>query len=318
LTFFGWQALISVATSLGGAALARRVSPSDVERVRPQWRHITDAKTLALGSGFLSLLFVAANSTDKVLLPRFLTGAEYGLYVATAQLAVIVFLAAHAVWSAIHPRLLMALAERDATRAKEIYSLGAILMTSVCSGAILVTWLAAPSIIALWLPSDSDVPVFANVLVVLTIGYAAAALSHLSLSLQYASKSMTLSIVTLAPALLLVPMGGLLLFGGFMPLSGAVTWTLIYVAFLAGGYIVHLTHGRAFTLLWLKMAIAPLFLSVMIGYVLSPWSYRLTGPYQIVAALLVALTVAGVMICTSAYVRSILKTRLAVFVNFGR
>ena len=280
MLFFAWHTVAALAMSVTGSVVARRSTPATTNPAAVEWSLYKDLRGLAVGSGLLSVLFVSANSIDKIFLPHFLSISDYGYYVAVSQLAVIVFLVVHAIWSAQHPKLLTALSSGNSSNALNIYVLTANLMSAASSAIILAVWLAAPALIGLW-ARNADKEIFGSVLIVLTVSNAAAAMSHLTLSIQYSAKTMFPMLLVLAVAVFVVPLTVLLGSEGLTAVRGAIAGGGIFVAFLLGGISTYLRHGQPFLNRWWRAVLLPLLATVLLAWVLGRWTHSLPDLGQI-------------------------------------
>lgn len=282
MAFFGWQAFAAVATSLICAWIARRSSPRSHGSAAYNWSLYKDLRSLMVGTGLYYVVHGVAYNLDKILLPRFLDAADFGHYVAIGQLAVIAFWVPHAVWWAQNPRILAALATSNTRSGVETYALTATLMSAICSATILAVYLAAPALVRIWIGA-SDSGNFGYVLIMLTLGNAAYALSHLAQSIQQAAKTMVPLVLVYAGATFGVPIVAFLVLGTFTPLSGAAVWCGVYVLSFLGSLTAYLRHAPTFIGVWGRRVLLPLLLTVSVGALMSSWTHALPDYLQIIA-----------------------------------
>lgn len=310
VAFLGWQLLMSIATTTVGARLSRQVTSA---RGPLDWSILRDIGRLAASSGMLSILFVLANSIDKIALPRFVRAAEFGSYIALAQIASIVFIVAQSLWSAINPRFIAAMSAQDARALGRLFSLQCALMVSAVVGAVLITGLAGDAVAAIWL-GDAATSTSPYILVILTTGYASAALSHLALTQQQAGASMTTAVLALACALVFVPLASIVVLGAPTSVTGALTWSAIYAVFLLGSGLVFFGKARAFLRRWLTHVILPFVTTLALVAVAGRATQRLPDLAQLAVGCGTATLSAACLLMLNAPVReaaATLATRLA-------
>jgi len=280
--FFACQASAAIATSLLGAWFARRSFGPSLEAAAIDWSLYKDLRTLMIGTGLYYVVHGLAYNLDKVFLPRFLSAADYGHYVAIGQLAVIAFWVPHGIWWAQNPRLLAALAAGDTRRSLDAFALTATLMSATCTAVILLVYLAAPAFVRIWRDATS-VEGFAQVLILLILGNAAYALTHLAMSIQQAAKTMSPLLFVYAVSALVIPMAAVLVLGTFTATSGASVWCALYVVSFLGGMTAYRKHAPAFLSIWAYRVVMPFLLTVLLGTAASQWTHALSESSQIVA-----------------------------------
>ncbi|MEP7030201.1 MAG: hypothetical protein ABI830_04640, partial [Pseudolabrys sp.] len=190
--FFGWQVFVATTAVAILYVASWRITPTDTARIVPEWRNLHEIRGLMWGASNMIVLFIAANAIDKLLLPRFIGAAEYGLYVATGQLALSVFLIVQAVWAALNPRLLASIAAKDAKATRGVFLIATGLMTALFCGFMIATMIATPSVLRIWIGSaashyDASASRFDIVLVALCAGFGMAGLSYLALTIHQAA-----------------------------------------------------------------------------------------------------------------------------------
>lgn len=233
--FFAWNVATALAMTLAVSFACRRSIPQPHGAVRPSLGTFREIEGLALSSGVLSLMFLVANTLDKVALPRFATARDFGLYVAVGQLAVIAFVVIQAIWTTMHPRILSSLARGDTEEARRRVQGLLCLAVAVLGGAMIGAAVAGSALLPLWV-RGAHTPGLETVLIALVAGYSTAGLVMPALSLQQAGNNVWPSVAALAISLATV----LICWAAFIrrvdPTVVAVAWASVYgLAFLLSG-----------------------------------------------------------------------------------
>lgn len=309
--FFVVHCLTSVAMLWSAARSCRReLGPVGPRRNRPDWSLLAAARPLIIGSGMLSLLFVGANSIDKLVLPRFATVEEFGAYVALGQLAVVPFMVVHAIWTAGHPRLLSVLAGADAAAAAGIFGMMAGAMASLACAAIVFVVGSANWLALHWLGERARMPTGAAILALLTLGYVAAGLSHLALSIQQARKTMASAACSLIAYLCVAGAVLLLVPAVRNPVGCAALWCSVYSGYMLAGAMAFRGPDGRLGRIWLYRLLTPLLLSIAGGFAVQATMERLPELLQPMAAALAALVALVLVAATNQQLRSASHTML--------
>ena len=278
--FFAWQFLSGLIASAAVIAFSYKITL--VARVAPNWRGLMELRGVMFGAGQMLFLFVVAGNIDKFFLPRFVSAAEYGLYVAVGQLAISNFLIIQPVWAAFHPRLVAAMAANDARSAQQAFLSAAGVMAALCCAFVVGAMTATPAILHLWVGERGAG--FDLVLVLIAVGYGLFGLSHLVLTIHQAAGRYFPTPLIFAGAIIVIPVVGYLTFPRIDVTAMAAVWTLIYACeFLAGAFAFRLYAPRLLPL-WIAYVIFPLILALLAGALLSNWTHGLAVPAQLVVA----------------------------------
>jgi len=289
--FFFWQLLVGVIASAVAVAVAYKIT--GVVRVPPAWSGLMELRGVLLGAGQMLLLSGLANNLDKFFLPRFVSAAEYGIYVAVAQLAISNFLIVHSVWAAFHPRLLGAMAARDNKSTHQAFLSAAGVMIALCCAFMVGTMTATPAILHLWVGDRGKG--FGWVLILIVAGYGLVGLLDLAISIHQAAGRYFPTPLIFAVAIVVVPITGYLSLPRIDVTSVAAMWTTIYVLiFLASGFAFRLYAPRLLPL-WITYVIVPFVLALFAGALLSTWTHGLAAPVQLSFAVAFA-TLTGLLV----------------------
>ena len=312
--FFLWHIFASLAADFAGALASRRSIPAGWHAGGADWAVLREVEGLALSSAALSLMFLAANTLDKVALPRFVTAREYGLYIAVSQLALIANVIVQTVWTTMHPKLLASLAQgvNDDNRAQ--FQLMLSLMTGVCASGIALCWVAGPALLPIWIKGGALDGQLNQVLTLLVVGYAAAALIMPSITIQQTLNSVWPSVIYLAIALTAMIAVWSLAFRQVDIVSVAAIWAGVYIlSFILSGF-TYAKYDRRILFDWIGKVLVPLLATVGVSALVSQWTGRAGSSIQIAAGFGLALICGMVSLGASAEVRrwySIVARRLS-------
>lgn len=278
--FFAWQLFIGVIASVTAIAFSYKITL--VARVPPDWRGMMELRGVLLGAGQMLLLFGIANNLDKFFLPRFVSAAEYGIYVAVGQLAISNFLIIQPIWAAFHPRLLGAMAASDTRSTHQVFLSAAGVMTALCCAFMVGTITATPAILHLWV-RERGVG-FDWVLILIAASYGFVGLSHLAMTIHQAAGRYFPTPLIFAVSIIVVPAIGFLTLARIDVTSMAALCALIYACeFLAGALTFRLYAARLLPV-WVAYVILPLLIAVLAGVLLASWTHALAVPAQLALA----------------------------------
>lgn len=308
--FFGWQFLIALIATAAAYLSCHKVTPSTHTRASPDWRGMLEIRGVMIGAGQLMFLFVVANNLDKFFLPRFVSTADYGTYVAVGQLAISNFMLVHPIWAAFHPRLLAAIAAKDSTAARHAFLSAAGLMSSVCCAFIVGTMIATPAILRLWVGQHGLR--FDAVLIAISMGYGMAALSHLALTIHQAAARYYPTPLILMAAILVIPTSGYLMLDRIDVTAAAVIWSLLYGLNFLAGAITYWLYAPYLLRSWFIYVLCPLSLAFFAGTILSIWTHHLSTPGQLILAILCATLTAILVASFNPAIRDWAKRHLTI------
>jgi O-antigen/teichoic acid export membrane protein len=305
--FFAWQFLTGLFAAVVTAVAAYRIT--NPARVPPNWRGMMEIRGVLFGAGQMLLLFAIASSLDKFFLPRFVSAADYGIYVAIGQLAIGNFIVIYPIWAAFHPRLLAAIAANDARSIRQTFLSAAGVMIALCCAFIVGTMIATPAILHLWVgPRETG---FELVLILVAAGYGLLAMSHLALTIHQAAGRYFPTPLIFAAAIVIVPTVGYLTLQRIDVNAVAALWMLIYaIEFLAGAFAFRL-YAPQLLPLWLAYVVAPLIAALLAGELLSRWTHGLIISTQLALAVCCAILTALVIAVSNPAIRTWVRYHLA-------
>ena len=305
--FFGWQFLTGLFAAAAATFAAYRITHE--ARVPPNWRGLMEIRGVLVGAGQMLLLFALAGSLDKLLLPRFVSAAEYGIYVAIGQLAIGNFIIVYAVWSAFHPRLLAAIAANEERTVRQTFLSAAGVMTALCCAFLVGTMIATPAILRLWVGARQTG--FDLVLILVAAGYGLLALSYLALTIHQGAGRYFPTPLIFAGTIVIVPTVGYLALQRIDVNAVAALWMLIYaIEFLAGAFTFRL-YARRLLPVWFAYVVAPLVAASLAGGLLSRWTHALAMPAQLILAICCAALIASVVAVANPAIRNWVRYHLA-------
>lgn len=240
-TFFIWQAVVAVAqVVVCRATFWRAVAPivpprMDLAILRNVWR-------FAAGLAGTSLLVTALTQTDKVLLSRLLTLADFGYYTFAATVAAAVYKLVAPIHTAFYPRLVELVARRDHdSLVRTFHQACQWVAVFVIPAATVFGGFSAP-VLHLW-TADPDLVAHTHLLVsILVLGNALNALMYLPYAAQLAHGWTSLGFqANLVALTMLVPS---LYFAALQ--WGSIGAAAAWVALNAGYFLLtpHVMHQR--------------------------------------------------------------------------
>jgi O-antigen/teichoic acid export membrane protein len=290
--FFWWQGAVSFASLTALAFGAHRLLPAAPASIRQGIKVLRGTWKFAGGMLLSSLLVLLLTQTDKVLLTRLLSLADYGKYTLSLAIASGVSIAAGPIGQAIYPRLNELHAKGKQSLMAETLHRGAQLVTAVAGSicGVLVTF--TEEILRLWTGDLALVASTAPTIRLLALGCfvnATMTLPYLVLltsgRTRFLNAYSAASVVLTVPALCwLVPRYGtagaagvwlglnVLLFATAAPISlqlelrGEVRrWYLADVALPASAITAVCAAGRLAHLLWSPSGLAAACLMAIVG-----------------------------------------------------
>jgi O-antigen/teichoic acid export membrane protein len=204
--FFGWQILVSALQTFTLAWLLRHSMPAAKEKGVFNWRAVASVGRFTTGVIGITLLSLALQQSDKLILSRLLTLSAFGYYTVAAAVAVTLARLVAPIHSTFFPRFAQLAGQGDEAGLSRIYHRACQLVAVVVLPAGVMLALFAPQIILLW-TRDPDLTGNTHALVsVLVVGNALHALVYLPYALQLAYGWTRLAFATnLAAVLVLLP-----------------------------------------------------------------------------------------------------------------
>ena len=308
--FFGWQLLVGLGAMVTVYLASWRITPSGLARIVPDWHGIFEIRGIVIGAGLVTALFILTNSLDKLFLPRFVSAADFGYYVATGQLAFALFMIVQPIAAALQPRLLTAFAANDVGIARSLFLTAAGLMTALYCAFMVGAMIATPAILTLWIGAAA--PRFDVVLIALSAGFGLAGLTYLALMVHQAAARYFPTPAIFAAAIVVIPLTGLLALDRINVTAVSLIWLAIYVVqFLSGALTFHLYESRLLVP-WIRYVLYPLAAALTFGLLASFWTHTLSAPLQWALATACASLAALLVVVTNPSTRAWIRHNLGV------
>lgn len=203
--FFLWQALVW----LGASLLIRRSFwniISDGVQARFDWTPLLKVGRFAGGMSGIGIIVTILVQTDKLVLSKMLTLAEFGQYMAASTLASGLYLVSKPIFAAHSPELARLVAEGDVERTAEVFRRGYQVLSAFLIPLAAVLMCFSGEILELWTQDAAVAAALSPVLTILALGTALNGVMNIPYALQLAHgwTSLTLKL-NLASAVVLVP-----------------------------------------------------------------------------------------------------------------
>lgn len=168
--FFLWQALASVLTVLTLAFATHSVLPKAKRGAKFSLAALRSVWHFAGGMLGITLLSLLLMQTDKILLSKLLSLAEFGYYTLAATIAGALYVLIQPILQAWFPRLNQLHAKNDQVGLIDAYHQGAQLVTVIAGSTAMILIVAGESILFLWSQDRELAHRVAPLLAVLVLG----------------------------------------------------------------------------------------------------------------------------------------------------
>ncbi|MES1165830.1 MAG: oligosaccharide flippase family protein [Verrucomicrobiota bacterium] len=232
--FFIAQAAATSLQALAAFMTLRAVLPHHVRRSRFDLSLLTPEWRFALGSTGISLVSLAVNHIDKVVVTRFFPLSEFGYYSISSSLAAATPILVTPVVQACYPRLCAMHAAQDESALRGFYRLASQWITVALAAPTATVVVFAPEVLLAWTGDAEVAGKAARIAIWLTLGYFlnGAMNAPYALNLAY-GKTRLFLIANAISAVLLVPAMALL-----VPRFGAAGASLGWLAYSAASLMV--------------------------------------------------------------------------------
>lgn len=243
--FFAWQALTSLLSLLVFALGVNRALPRPPAPARPSWATLHSVWRFAGGMTGITVLAVLLTQVDKVLLSRMLTLQDFGYYALAAMVVGSLYLVVSPITTALFPRLVEWVTQKDEVALARSYHHGAQLVSVATVPIALLLVFHGEGVLYAWSADPALALTSGSILSVLAFGTLLNCLMYVPYQAQLAHgwTSLTLK-VNLVAVVLLVPA----LFW-VVPQYGALGAAWVWIL-LNGGYLlvsIGLMHKRILT-----------------------------------------------------------------------
>jgi O-antigen/teichoic acid export membrane protein len=245
--FFAWQAGSALVTTLVSRAVLRASLPRPTGLASFNGRFLRGQASFAVGLTGTAVLAILMTQTDKLLLSRMCSLADFGHYSMAMALANSVYLLVGPISAAAFPRFTQLLALGDYARLRQTYHRTSQLASViVLAPALTIACLPEAAVVA-WTGSNALSRSIAPLVAFLVAGTGLQALVYIPAQLQLAHGLARLGFVTNAGlTAAYVPILLFLVFR-FGTLGGAMSWTILGLAYVVVVPIVthrYVLHGE--------------------------------------------------------------------------
>jgi len=288
--FFGWQALVSLATVGIFAATTHRWMPT---RDRPPHFSVRELRSVAVfasGISIATLLGLMLTHLDKIMLARMLSLGTFGHYMLAVAVAGLFAMLVWPIATAFYPSLVAAVATGDEREAARRYGMASQLAAVVIAPAVAVCVFFPNEIIWAWTNNPNLATEVGPLLRLLGIGMACNALLQIPFGLQLAHGWTSLSVRVNAMAVIFLLPGEYFAVQKFGAIGAAGVWAGINLLIIP--VVVVIMHRRllpneARRWFWYSIAV-PAFLSLTTAGLLSVILGSASSRLMSVALLLIA------------------------------
>ncbi len=302
-----WQAFVSLLHALTLRTLAWRIPGKETPRHFDR-AALSAVSSFGAGAALITLLGIALTYTDKVLLSRMLSLADFGYYAMAGSVAGMLHLVAGPLFSAVFPHFSSMVASNRSTQLARDYRLGSSALAGVLFPGAAVLVVFSEYLLELWtgdaVVAEKMGPTFA----LMSVGCAINGVMHLPYALQLAFGNTRLPLVIATILTIIVlPLTALLIVKLGM-VGGALAGALMNVIYLfLGAWLTHRHILAGLAPRWLAVDIGkPLAISIAVGSV--AWVLgisRLPGLLPLGAAVLTGGVASGLILITSSDLRAL-------------
>ena len=302
-----WQALVSLLHALTLRTLAWRIPGRETPR-RFDRAALSSVSSFGWGAALITLLGIVLTSTDKILLSRMLSLADFGYYAMAGGVARMLLLVASPFFNAVFPHFSSLVASNGSTQLAHDYRLGSSALAGILFPAAAVLVVFSEFLIQLWTGDAVIAEKLGPTLAWMSVGFALNGVMHLPYALQLAfgNTRLPLTISTIL-TIIVLPLTVLLTVKLGM-VGGALAGALLNVIYLFLG--AWMTHRRILTGLaprWLTVDIGrPLAISAAVGGI--AWflgASRLSGLLPLGAAVMTGAVAIGLILLSSPELRAL-------------
>jgi O-antigen/teichoic acid export membrane protein len=303
-----WQAVAGLLHALTLRTLAWRIPGKETPR-RFDKAALSSVAAFGWGSALITLLGIALTQTDKILLSRMLSLADFGYYaMAGSAAARMLQLVASPLFSAVFPHFSSLVASNRSSQLAHNYRLGSCALAGVLFPGAAVLVVFSEYLIRLWTGDAGIAEKLGPTLAWMSVGYAINGVMNVPYALQLAFGNTRLPLaISAIVAIIALPLTVLLTVKLGM-VGGALAGAVMNVIYLFLG--AWLTHRHILTGLaprWLAIDIGkPLVISAAVGSI--AWvlgASRLPGLLPLGAAVLTGAVASGVIVITSSDLRAL-------------
>ncbi|CAN1487187.1 RfbX Membrane protein involved in the export of O-antigen and teichoic acid [Burkholderiaceae bacterium] len=263
--FFIFQLGVAVFELLGLAWMAYRLLPAlpKGQRIHWEWAPLKPVLKFSLSIAFTSSVWVLVTQTDKLVLSKILTLAEYGYFTLAVLLASGIMIVSGPVSSAIMPRMTRLQAEGKHDELIAVYRQATQLVTVLAAPVALILVFFGPQVMWAWTGDAVLVEKTASVLSLYAIGYGFLAVSAFPYYLQYAKGDLRLHLIgNVLFILLLIP---------------SIIWTTINYGVTGAGW-AWMVANTVYFLFWTQVVHAKFVPGIHFKWIFSDVLFQVIAP----------------------------------------
>lgn len=195
--FFGFQLLLALVELAVLAWMAYRLLPpiKTGQRVYWQWAPLKPVLKFSLSIAFTSSVWILITQTDKMVLSKILTLADYGYFTIAVLVASGIMMVSAPISSSLMPRMARLQAEGKDEKIISIYRQSTQLVAITAIPASLLIIFFAPEVLWAWTGDESLVERATTTLQLYATGYAFLAVGAFPYYLQYAKGNLRLHLI---------------------------------------------------------------------------------------------------------------------------
>lgn len=243
--FFYWQAIVSVCSVFIFYYHVHKIMPALVLRARFSIVIIRDIWRFAAGMMSIAFMSIILTQVDKIILSRFLTLDNLGLYTLAGTIAGTFYLVIIPLTQALYPRMVEFVSRDENNSLVSIYHVGAQVVTALTAPVALIFCFFGENIIFVWSGDGVLAKQVAPILTPLILGTFLNGLMHMPYQLQLANGWTNFTVkVNLVGVCILIPA-----IFWIVPIYGAIgaawIWTILNT-----GYVfiaIHFMHKKLLT-----------------------------------------------------------------------
>ena len=204
--FFLWQALASIFAVSVLAMTCRKVLPQPARKARFSVNELRKVWIYARGMLAITFLSLILMQIDKLVLSSTLPLADFGVYSLASTVAMAVLVLVTPINQVWFPRLSQLHATNDAPGMKEVFHIGAQLLSVILGSAVIVLFLFSERVLELWTQDSLIAKQAAPLLAILIVGNLLNGLMWMPYQAQLAHGWTSLSVrINLVTVIVLVP-----------------------------------------------------------------------------------------------------------------
>ena len=311
--FFAWHACVGLVYAL----LIRHAAWAIIGRESATAFNIKELQSIAKFAAGMSAIGVTAlvlTQIDKVILSKALGLEDFGKYMLASVVVSSIYIVVTPVFNIVYPRFAALVATSNTTQIENLYRFGTRMLSSILFPIALTLIVFSTDLLNLWIRDDDLAKSISPIIRLLAIGSALHGVMHFQYALQLAHGNtrlpLTINLILIA---FLAPLIYYLV-SHFGAIGGAGAWAILHCTYLILGTWMthrHLLRGTASKWLFFDVGI-PLITSSAVA-ITTDQILRVmdaTGPWRLVAGVVVlTLSVAG-SLATSSHFRSLVYSRI--------